>query len=752
MSNAGLRTVLRHLRRVAGGAAAGCTDAALLERFVATRDEVAFELLVWRHGPMVLGLCRRLLGHEQDAEDAFQATFLALARKAGSIRKREAVGSFLYKVAYRTALRARAAVSRRPVGVPPGVAPPAPEPEPDLVWRDLRPVLDEELSRLPEKYRAPVVLCDLEVKTHEEAARQLGCPRATVATRLGRARALLRLRLTRRGLALPVGAAALALAPGAASAVVPAPLLDVTLRAVSLSGAAAAGTQALGSRAAALADGVLREMFLGKVKAVAVAVLLAAGVLGLGTGALLYQVPATEPAQPARQDSDDGVSIQVPSQRDGVLLFVGTDIRKGEKVPADQVVTVKVGGKVKSYRRLRVGDAVEEGQLLARVEDRLARDQVAIRQAAVEAAEADHRAALKTRNEAKRRYEVMTKARLSPQMVSYDDYRGAKLTWDRYVEEEKAKAAAVRQARAELQAARTVLDLYEIRSSVRGVIRAIYRHRGEAVRNLEPVFLVRMEERRSGPASPHTPQHRVRVPSETEGKLLFVATDLKPEEARLIAELKREGKPLPDSYLTAEMAFLAVEAAPGEQVPPEQQVHFPGNRQTYRPWRPGDKLVPGKTLVARQVKELRRLEVGMRVEEGQLLALVNPALALDDLAVKNARLEAAEADRRAAVKTKEEAEKRYDAMTRSRRQKPDSVSDDDYRGIKLTWDRYIEEEVAREVAVRQRQRELQAAVTVLNLHEIRATRQGVIRRFIKHRGEGVRYLEPLLELEVSEEP
>jgi RNA polymerase sigma factor (sigma-70 family) len=299
MSNLGLRTVLRYLRRTAGGTKTGLPDAALLERFLATGDQAAFELLVWRHGPMVLVVCRRVLGHEQDAEDAFQATFLALARKASSIGKREALSSWLYKVAYRTALRARSLAARRLVDVPLCVTPPSVEPEPDLVWRDLRPVLDEELNRLPEKYRLPVILCDLEGKTHEEAARQLGCPRATIATRLGRARDLLRLRLTRRGLALPVGAAALALVPGAASAVVPAPLLDLTLRVVSLSGATLAAAQSPGSRAATLAQGVLREMFLNKVKSVAAVVLLAAGVLGLGTGAILYQAPATEPARPA---------------------------------------------------------------------------------------------------------------------------------------------------------------------------------------------------------------------------------------------------------------------------------------------------------------------------------------------------------------------------------------------------------------------------------------------------------------------
>src|SRR5262245_53172957 len=156
MSARHLTSTLRQLRRcLARPDAAGATDAELLQRFVSQRDETAFELLVWRHGPMVFGLCRRLLRHEQDAEDAFQASLLALARKAGSIGKRGSLGSWLYKVAYRVALRARAGTRRRAryersVAELPAVA--DRHGSADLAWRELAPVLDEELSRLPEKY------------------------------------------------------------------------------------------------------------------------------------------------------------------------------------------------------------------------------------------------------------------------------------------------------------------------------------------------------------------------------------------------------------------------------------------------------------------------------------------------------------------------------------------------------------------------------------------------------------------------
>jgi RNA polymerase sigma-70 factor (ECF subfamily) len=207
------------------------TDRQLLERFVTRRDGAAFAALVQRHGPRVLGVCRRVLRHEQDAEDVFQATFLVLARKAAVIPWQESVSRWLSAVAYRLALHARGGAARRrrrerPVGaVRPGTPsadegpePPAgpggewdslaekyhpcAEPLAEVARRELRRVLDDELHRLPEKYRAPVVLCYLEGKTNEEAARELGWPTGSMSRRLARARALLQERLTRRGLAL----------------------------------------------------------------------------------------------------------------------------------------------------------------------------------------------------------------------------------------------------------------------------------------------------------------------------------------------------------------------------------------------------------------------------------------------------------------------------------------------------------------------------------------------------------------------
>src|SRR6516164_6909968 len=151
-------------------------DGQLLARFLASRDECAFAALVRRHGPMVLGVCRRVLRHTQDAEDAFQATFLVLVRKAASVRPRDAVGNWLYGVAYRTALKAKALNARRRAKEGPMRELPQPETPNSDLWCDLQPILDQELHRLPDRYRSPVVLCDIEGKSRKQAAQHLGCP------------------------------------------------------------------------------------------------------------------------------------------------------------------------------------------------------------------------------------------------------------------------------------------------------------------------------------------------------------------------------------------------------------------------------------------------------------------------------------------------------------------------------------------------------------------------------------------------
>jgi RNA polymerase sigma factor (sigma-70 family) len=198
------------VRRDAGWNAAELSDEHLLDQYLSGTEsdsQEAFRELVVRHGPMVLGICRHVLGQDQDAEDAFQATFLVLARKGGTIRDRQVLAGWLHEVAYRIAMKLRTSTVRRRALERQGMAMIPPEIEPDIqgeraAWNELRPVLHEEVNRLPDKYRIPVILSYLEGKTNEEVAELLQWPVGTVKGRLSRARELLRSRLTRRGLAL----------------------------------------------------------------------------------------------------------------------------------------------------------------------------------------------------------------------------------------------------------------------------------------------------------------------------------------------------------------------------------------------------------------------------------------------------------------------------------------------------------------------------------------------------------------------
>jgi RNA polymerase sigma factor (sigma-70 family) len=295
-----LTGILDHLRRAAlRQDSASATDADLLGRYARTRDEAAFAALVRRHGPMVLGVCRRVLANEADAEDAFQATFLVLVRKAGSVRPRGLVGHWLYGVARTTALKARALDGRRRLKEREAATRSRRERSPED-WEELHSLLDEALARLPEKYRAPVVLCELGGQPIKEAARQLGWPVGTVASRLSRARGLLAKHLARDGLALSGAALGSALAQAAAPAAGLGALATATVRAASSFAAGGGPGPGLPSvRVITLTEGVVKSMLLTKLKP-ALAVVLVIGLATLGAGALLSRGRATEPpAAPA---------------------------------------------------------------------------------------------------------------------------------------------------------------------------------------------------------------------------------------------------------------------------------------------------------------------------------------------------------------------------------------------------------------------------------------------------------------------
>jgi RNA polymerase sigma factor (sigma-70 family) len=297
MLNRQQEVVLPHLCRLIGPQVGGqLCDRQLLERFLGQGDPAAFAALVRRHGPTVLGVCRRVLRHAHDAEDAFQATFLVLVRRGRSIARREALGSWLYGVAYRVSLKARAEAVRRRDRESQAACR-ADEPSPDVGGRDdLRRVIDEEVNRLPDKYRRPVVLCYFEGKTYQETARLLGWPAGIASTRLARARDLLRARLARRGLALSGVALAAWLAEGTASTAEACLLAEAT-SGVAVRFAADPADAGVATRVIALTEGVVKAMFVQKLKALA-GVVLAVGVVCGGAGAV-WRLALTAPAAAA---------------------------------------------------------------------------------------------------------------------------------------------------------------------------------------------------------------------------------------------------------------------------------------------------------------------------------------------------------------------------------------------------------------------------------------------------------------------
>jgi RNA polymerase sigma factor (sigma-70 family) len=312
-----VRRVRRVLARPAG------TDGECLGRFLADGDAEAFAELVRRHGPMVLGVCRRVLGNAADADDAFQATFLVLVRKGHAVRPREAVGGFLHAVARRTALHARSAATRRRAARLEDADVPAPAPPADPA-ADWLPVLDAELAALPEKYRTPVVLCELEGRPLRAVADQLRVPVGTVASRLARGRALLAGRLRKRGLAVTAAAMAAALAPRVA-AHVPAALAD--------------GLAAPTKHVLELAEGVLKMMLVSKLKGAGraavlglmAAVGLAAGI-GPGGPAAPALVPTAAAAPPAKE-----VVAGIEMKR---LDSLWADLEKDEKAATRAVLAL----------------------------------------------------------------------------------------------------------------------------------------------------------------------------------------------------------------------------------------------------------------------------------------------------------------------------------------------------------------------------------------------------------------------------
>jgi RNA polymerase sigma factor (sigma-70 family) len=330
-------TILRHIRElILTQATRNLSDGQLLQHFVTAQEEAAFSALMQRHSTLVWGVCRRYLPREHDAEDAFQATFLVLARKAGSIRKGESVGSWLFGVAHRVAMKAKLAASKRRIRESHSPGRVSEEPVTGAALHELQARLDTEVDRLPAKYKAPFVLCCLEGKSRAEAAAELGWKLGTVATGVARARNLLRRRLARRGVRLSAGLAALTLTTSAARAGCPAWLASATLKAALLVAAGKSAAGVVSAQAAVLARTSLQTLFTTRLKIATVLLLL----VGLGAGAVAHfalaakqpgvkqaeaEKPSDKPAEQPRLDP----SKKARTDRRGDLLPPGALDRFG---------------------------------------------------------------------------------------------------------------------------------------------------------------------------------------------------------------------------------------------------------------------------------------------------------------------------------------------------------------------------------------------------------------------------------------
>jgi len=324
-----LHHVLSHIRKLVAERAMDVgSDGALLERFIAQGDQQAFAASLQRHGPMVLGVCRRMLADTGLADDTFQATFLVLVRKARSIVPRERVGNWLYGVAVRLSLKCRVQAAQRREGPQEIHDVPTPDTTAQVVWRDLQGVLDYEIERLPDKYREPFVLTYIQGKTCTEVARELGCPEGTVFGRLARARERLRFRLERRGIALSAAALSTFLADQSLSAAVSQVLSDATLQAAS---AMAAGKLLAGGAVSAtiavLVKGAIRDTSVKRIKLTALVVLFI-GMFSAGTALTLHlALAAKSPPAPVGSAAEPVKAVPDPLEDPlppGAIARLGT--------------------------------------------------------------------------------------------------------------------------------------------------------------------------------------------------------------------------------------------------------------------------------------------------------------------------------------------------------------------------------------------------------------------------------------------
>jgi RNA polymerase sigma factor (sigma-70 family) len=351
MPTSSMNTMILHLRKsMCLQDEAGLTDAQLLERFIEHRDEAAFAALVRRHGSMVMGVCLRVVRNHQDAEDAFQATFLVLVRKAASISSRGLLANWLYGVAYNTALKAKASNVKRQAKEMQVTKMPDPATAGQQLWNDdLQALLDQELNRLPEQYRVPIILCDLEGKTRKEAAEQLGCPEGSLSSRLSRARVMLAKRLVRHGLAVSGGSLAAVVTQNLASASVPTSVAFATIKAATIFAAGQAANGVVPAKVAALAQGVLNAMLLSKLKIGTMWLVLS--LLTFGAGFLIHQTATAQ--QGAVEQANENTPKFPPKELNKGRTQPDKATKRDAKGPKDKKTTGEEAAKAKEREQLQ---------------------------------------------------------------------------------------------------------------------------------------------------------------------------------------------------------------------------------------------------------------------------------------------------------------------------------------------------------------------------------------------------------------
>lgn len=694
-----MKGVSRYLRKLTcQHLAETLSDRELLERFVATKDEVAFEAIIRRHGPMVLAVCRRALRCRADVDDAFQATFLVLLCKSRSIVKKDALGSWLHGVAYKISLRARSDQRRRQVELGSAAEPTISDGLETILVRELAEAVDREINRLGEPFQNAFVLCCLEGKSYRQAARLLGCPEGTVSSRVVRARERLRSRLAAQGLALSAGVLMAGLSQIASAGPLPPVLAGAALDSLryAVTGGIVKGTL----KANLLAHGVITSMFLAKVRIVAgVALFILAGA-GVATLTGPREIGAGS-VQAASGDTAGNGTRSVPATKEANLVSIVSpmdgvfQLAEVEKAVQGTVTFGKPVNKTQTnldrvHRKLHIGDHVRKGDLLAYVYSQESLNEI-------KKAEAELKIAVVKQEQAARLQQNLD-VLINHEVVKPDAVKELTSAKKRFNQELEKSTAAVEAARWQVDKSRKKFEKYPMSSTVSGIIHEILATEGKVVTKNEVVFVIRpnSEEEVVAPKPAEVSPDLVRVASPREGLILAIGTEIKE----------------------------------GDKVPADRVEEVKSGNTTRR---------------------FRILREGDAVQKGQVLVQLDDRLSRIDIGIKQAKIESAEAEAVASEKTRDEAYQRYLTQERKYKESNKATSLEDLRGSKLTHERYKQEVVGKKANVKVAQLEVEQARAIADMYAIRSPVMGVVKKIEIHPGEAVKALETVLVIEKTKD-